>query len=104
MMSETEWVIDVWNCRGRLCVYGGELEQDSEYINIGYFYIPIQKKYKEQFLRDKKLQSQIQEWCWRVINDHNGGINISGIYHVSRPRYMELYKILNKALKRWENE
>lgn len=95
----SEWVIDVWNCHGVLkrrawgVGYGAVPQQDCEYVDIGYFSIPVRKGSKLSEEEAKRLEEALSEVVWR-----HGAINMSGFYPVLKEDLAKIKEIIRNKL------
>jgi len=68
-IHQRRWGIAVWNCRGT--VFCPHTHRDDEYRWVGYFFVPpcIQGGDEE-----------VEDFLFRILDDHGGAINMGGTY------------------------
>ena len=95
------WIIDVWNCHGILkpeteAGKGGlyELPEGLEWMNIGWFTVPILSAEKQYYT--EKLKRKIHGWLESILSRRGGAINMSGLYPIYIHEIDELRTILIK--------
>jgi len=96
----SNWVLDVWDCHGVLkkvawgVGYGTKEKIDGEWVDIGYFSIPL----KKGTTITEEEKEKVKEILWEVIRYWDGGINISGFYTVPAHLLEELKSVLGSKL------
>lgn len=97
----SSWVIDVWDCHGVLKLIRDagrgslpKLPKGMEWLNIGYFTIPITSEKKH--LYTDKLKRKIHGFLESILEKRGGAINMSGIYPISVFEFNQLLTILAK--------
>jgi len=105
LYSITPWVIDVWDCHGVLKMrdwgvgYGckPELPRGLEWLNIGYFDVPIRSE--ERHLWDERLKRRVNGILSGILEENGGAINWSGIYPVYEYQLDKIYEAVIKYHK-----
>ena len=101
----TDWVIDVYDCHGVLKMrewgvgYGckPQLPQGLEWLNVGYFDVPI--KSEEKHLWDERLKRKINGILMGILQENDGAINWSGIYTVYQHQLERIFIAVAKYHK-----
>ena len=98
----TDWVIDVYDYHGVLKMrewgvgYGckPQLPQGLEWLNVGYFDVPI--KSEEKHLWDERLKRKINGILMGILQENDGAINWSGIYTVYQHQLEQIFMAVAK--------
>ena len=101
----TDWVIDVYDCHGVLKMrdwgvgYGckPELPEGLEWLNVGYFDVPIRSE--EKRLWDERLKRKINGILLGILEENDGAINWSGIYTVYQHQLEAIFETVAKYHK-----